>query len=318
MNSPEISVIVPVYKVEKYLNKCIDSILAQTFEDFELILVDDGSPDRCGEICDEYARRDNRIKVIHKENGGVSSARNAGLDIARGKYVNFIDSDDWIEKEALETLYKLSSQTGADIVQGKGSIVKDELEVKLIKKRSFNEYSNIEALYELFNYKNGEIRIVAFNKLYLRKLFKYLRYPEGKIYEDEYLTPRLIYKANKILVVNSQLYHYRLSENSIMRSEFNIKNLDRVYIIREECKFYKKIGENKLYEKLMISYGFILIDMYKKVKEHIDNSLQITNNIRDEFNNNYKIFMKNKDATCRNKVIFTIFKFAPDILVKFI
>lgn len=129
MNNPEISVIVPVYKVEKDLNKCIDSILLQTFKDFELILVDDGSPDKCGEICDKYEYEDNRIKVIHKENGGVSSARNAGIDIARGKYINFVDSDDWIERESLEVLYKIANETCADIVQGKGVIAKDEANI---------------------------------------------------------------------------------------------------------------------------------------------------------------------------------------------
>lgn len=315
MIRPEISIIVPVYKVEKYLNKCIDSILLQTFEDFELILVEDGSPDKCGEICDKYEKEDNRIKVIHKENGGVSSARNAGIAIARGKYINFIDSDDWIERESLETLYKIANETCADIVQGKGVIAKAQVDIELIKNSTFNEYSNVEALHDLFNYDSGEIRIVPFNKLYSIKLFSGLRYPEGKIHEDEYLTPRLIYKANKVVVVDSQLYHYRLSEDSIMRSKFSIKNLDRIYILSEECEFYREIGERELYNKSLKSYGLTLIDMYKKSKKYLDNSLEITNDIKVKFNNNYKIFMRNKEATFKNKVIFTFFRFIPNIII---
>ena len=113
--SPKISIIVPVYKVEKYIHKCIDSILNQTFKDFELILVDDGSPDNCGKICDEYAKKDSRVIVIHKENGGLSSARNSGLDIARGDYIGFVDSDDYIENDMYELLYNLCEENNCDI-----------------------------------------------------------------------------------------------------------------------------------------------------------------------------------------------------------
>ena len=113
---PELSVIVPVYKVEKYLSKCIDSILAQTFTDFELILIDDGSPDRCGEICDEYAAKDSRIIVIHQQNKGVSAARNAGLEIAKGKYIGFVDSDDWIEPEMYQILIATANETASELV----------------------------------------------------------------------------------------------------------------------------------------------------------------------------------------------------------
>lgn len=116
ITKPKISIIVPVYKAEPYLRKCIDSILNQTFKDFELILVDDGSPDRCGEICDEYALKDSRIKIIHKENSGRSSARNVGLDIAQGEYIGFVDSDDWIEPDMYEVLYSKAKIESADII----------------------------------------------------------------------------------------------------------------------------------------------------------------------------------------------------------
>lgn len=112
---PEVSIIVPVYKVEPYLNKCVDSILAQTFTDFECILVDDGSPDSCGKICDEYVQKDSRVKVIHQENQGLSAARNSGLDMASGAWIVFVDSDDWIEPDAVEVLYRAALQNDADM-----------------------------------------------------------------------------------------------------------------------------------------------------------------------------------------------------------
>ena len=115
---PEISVIVPVYKVEKYIKKCVDSILAQSFTDFELWLVDDGSPDNCGTICDEYAKKDERVKVIHKKNGGLSDARNVALDVMQGKYVFFVDSDDWISNDALESTYEALKRTGTKVATG--------------------------------------------------------------------------------------------------------------------------------------------------------------------------------------------------------
>lgn len=318
MNNPEISVIVPVYKVESYLKKCIESILSQTFDNFELILVDDGSPDRCGEICDEYAQKDNRIKVVHKENGGLSSARNIGIDIARAKYINFIDSDDWIEKESLETLYKLANETGADIVQGKGVIAKNEKKRELIKKMSFNTYTNIQALHELFNYEGGEIRVVAFNKLYSRNLFEDLRYPEGIIHEDEYLTPRLIYKANKIVVIDSQLYNYRLSENSIMRSEFSIKNLDKLYVLNNISEFYEFINQYDLKKKTEIIYILALIDSYKKVYKNIDNKEEILNKLKVDFNNLYGKIIKFSDVNIKIKIFLTLFKISPKFASKII
>ena len=115
---PKVSIIVPIYNVEKYIHKCIDSILSQTFTDFELILVDDGSPDKCGEICEQYALKDNRIKVVHKENGGLSDARNAGIDVASGKYIYFIDSDDWISPNSIISLLNFAEDNQCEIVQG--------------------------------------------------------------------------------------------------------------------------------------------------------------------------------------------------------
>ena len=182
-----ISVIVPIYKVEKYLHRCIDSVLAQTFTDFELILVDDGSPDNCGKICDEYAEKDNRIHVIHKENGGLSDARNAGIDWAfansDSEWITFIDSDDWIHPKYLETLYNAVKETGCEIsicgyeeTTGDSPKVDDiNLQAVIVSTEDFFCEHNVNA-------------VVAWGKLYKKELFREIRYPVGKLHEDEFNT----------------------------------------------------------------------------------------------------------------------------------
>ena len=176
----DISVIVPVYNVEKYLEKCIDSILSQTFKNFEIILVDDGSTDSCGIICDEYERLDNRVKVIHKINGGLSSARNSGLEIASGEYVAFVDSDDWIDKNMYQELYNEAKKNNADIVQCKFIKAKDEN--VSIYNNEFNEVEvigNLDALCNLYNERCIET-VVTWNKLYKRYLFNDIVFPQWK------------------------------------------------------------------------------------------------------------------------------------------
>ena len=183
--NPVISIIVPVYKVEKQLNKCIESILNQTFKDYELILVDDGSPDNCGHICDEYEKKDSRIKVIHKKNGGLSDARNAGLDIALGKYIGFVDSDDIIHPQMYEKLYNCINKSNLDIVQCKFKRFKsiEEININISDSElNFKEYNSQDAIIDLID--NNKINVNAWNKLYKRELFQNERYPKGKIHED--------------------------------------------------------------------------------------------------------------------------------------
>lgn len=172
---PELSIIVPVYKVEKYLPKCIDSILAQTFRDFELILIDDGSPDNCGAICDEYAARDSRIKVIHQENAGVSAARNAGLDIATGTFLGFVDSDDWIEPEMYETMIATAKEKQVDVVVCGIRYCSDggeSIRTDLIDNRAYTGEEMLKALYGKPNPTGGG----AVNKLFLRSKAEDIRF----------------------------------------------------------------------------------------------------------------------------------------------
>lgn len=242
---PTISVIVPVYKVEPYIHQCIDSILAQTYTDFELILVDDGSPDNCGLICDEYAKQDDRIRVIHQENQGLSAARNAGIDIAKGDYLTFIDSDDWVVSTYLKNLYLNITSCVADIaVCDKVEFWSDDSQ-ETYTTEEFNKTVHIsgpEAAKRVYCIGAG-VSIIACAKLFARRLFEHLRFPIGKIHEDQAVIPILLYNAKTVVVSDCKLYMYRQHTNSIMRTSFSTRHLDDIEAIESCISYFKEKKE---------------------------------------------------------------------------
>ena len=206
--NPLISVIVPVYNVEKLLPKCVDSILAQTHDNLEIILVDDGTPDRGGMICDEYAARDPRVRVIHKENGGLSSARNAGLDIARGEYIGFVDSDDWIEPEMYGTMLSLAKKHDVKLVcAGRYDVSERTGEKKkgLCPDRE-EVVSGEELAGRIFLWQG--LDSAAWDKLYHRSLWQSRRYPHGRINEDIPVTYRIALEAGRVALCPEPFYNY--------------------------------------------------------------------------------------------------------------
>ena len=215
---PIISVIIPVYKVEPYLRKCVDSVCNQTFRDLEIILVDDGSPDNCGKICDEYAAKDNRIVVIHKENGGISSARNAGIDIAQGEFLGFVDSDDWIEPDMYEFLYNNLIQEDADISVCGGYEHRDDRITDLIDPSIRAVASGHDAV-DLF-LPMETAGNASWNKLFRRHMFSQIRFPEGKLWEDSFIMVRLIDSANKVVFDMQQKHNYLRRAGSITMSGY--------------------------------------------------------------------------------------------------
>lgn len=314
MNSDLISVIVPIYKVEKYLKECVDSICNQTYSNLEIILVDDGSPDKCGQICDDYEKKDNRIKVIHKKNGGLSSARNAGLDIARGEFISFIDSDDCIAYDFIEKLHTLCIENNADIAEC--DFVSFQDGTKMTK-------DNVNIRIDIFSSKEKQIKmyiedyvksIIACNKLYKKYIYNNLRFPVGKINEDEFCTYKALYSCkNKIVVTNEQLYYYRYNPESIMGKKFNLKRLDGLEALVERKNFYKNHNEEELYIKTSEKYGEIIRYIYGLVKENIDNSQEILKKLHNDAKENYKEIKKYKDIKLGSKFKNMMFITCPNI-----
>lgn len=239
---PVISVIVPVYKVEPYLRRCVDSILAQTFTDFELILVDDGSPDNCGSICDEYAQKDPRVVVIHQQNGGLSAARNAGIDWAfansDSQWLSFVDSDDWVHPEYLERLLKAAVENGVSVsICGYAGTAGEEPEVR--------DTDMIPVLWkpEDFYVAHNTNATIACGKLYRKDCFREIRYPVGKIHEDEFTTYKILFGTDIVAFIQAPFYAYFQNPNSIVRSKWSEKRLDVLDALEERISFFK-INEN--------------------------------------------------------------------------
>ena len=221
----KITVIVPVYRVEQYLDRCIKSIVEQTYTNLEIILVDDGSPDLCPQLCDLWAEKDSRIKVIHKKNGGLSDARNAGLEVAEGEYIAFVDSDDWIESKYIEFLYLAIIQTEAEMSACQIRIVQEQDDVPEIKVQQTNVeiFSTEEALHSLIN--GYGFRAVVWNKLYKREFLLGEKFELGKLHEDEFFTYRIIDKCRSLAWIDTPLYNYRQRRGSIMAT-YSIRHLD--------------------------------------------------------------------------------------------
>ena len=245
---PTISVIVPVYKVEEYLLECIDSILAQTYTDFELILVDDGSPDNCGVICEEYAEKDRRVTVIHQENQGLSGARNSGIDAAKGEYITFVDSDDIVHEQYLEILLLgMGNNTGI-------TVCRLEPFVDMVIPGKLNSgaweyvgYESQDALIKLYE-GNAALPINAWGKLFRKSLLDNLRFPVGKLHEDQFFTPRVFFCAGRIVSCNAKLYYYRTRQESIMRTAFSAKRYDDLWAIDSCIAFFREKGETEIVE----------------------------------------------------------------------
>lgn len=224
--NPTISIIVPVYKVEKYLPACIDSILAQTFRDFELILVDDGSPDGCPALCDAAAEKDRRIRVIHQQNGGLSAARNAGLDIARGEWIGFVDSDDTVAPEMYGTLLELACEHGANLAVC-GILLVDEQDQCLAAPLPDPQTLVLDRKQAIARISSLPFH-TAWNKLYHREIFATLRYPVGRLNEDSFTAPAVLEQVTTAVYTQQQFYHYRQRTGSIMNSGQTLRNYDGV------------------------------------------------------------------------------------------
>ena len=312
-----VSIIVPIYKVELYMDECVESIVNQTYKKIEIILVDDGSPDSCPKKCDEWAKRDSRIRVIHKKNGGLSDARNIGIEEAKADFIAFVDSDDVINCEMIEKLYCNMIKENADLsvcnlkcfVDGEDTININEK----IPSQHLITFSNNEKFENLFNRRIG-ITVIAPNKLYRKKLFENIRFPKGKFHEDVYVIHRILDKANKVVYSYENLYHYRMRKNSITAS-FSLHRLDELDGLKDRVLFFFDNYKNtRLYELALTQYCDKLIRIYCLLCDNnlngvYKNELKM---VKKEFNMNYKKIL-NISKKIIKKFKYTIFRYFPKV-----
>jgi glycosyltransferase involved in cell wall biosynthesis len=307
---PKVSIIVPIFNVEQYLHKCIDSLLAQSLQDIEIILVDDGSKDSSEEICDEYDKKDKRIVVIHKINGGLSSARNAGIRIASGEYLGFVDGDDWVDTNMYEVLYELCNENNADI--GTCKISRNDKSVNNVKQgNKFNiEILNKEkAIHRMYE---GKLTgFSACNKLFEKKIFFNILFPEGRAYEDAAIMYRLYDYANCIVYVDEPFYHYIFRDNSITTGNFSEKRFD-IVLNYQEAYSYMELNYPCLCERLNQLYFSSLYGMFTDLIS--ENSLIDRNNY---LNKVIQLMKENNNRILKSSIIPIKYKFISQLLIHF-
>ncbi|MFD1848639.1 glycosyltransferase [Oceanobacillus bengalensis] len=312
-----ISVIVPVYNVKKYVAKCIESIINQTYKHLEILLINDGSTDESGMLCDLYGEKDHRIRVIHKENGGLSDARNKGLEHATGEYISFIDSDDFIHEVFYETLMNLIVSNKADIAQC--NFLKVYEEDNAIRSTDVDEktatYSNIEALDRL--YKNI-VKVVVWNKLYKRELLSDIQFPKGKIHEDEFTTYRILYKAGRIVTTSKPMYYYLQRTNSITGGKFNEKRLATLEASKEQIRFFDQRNLYKLKDKAIIRLETKLTGLMRDViKSDKENKEELFQDLRKCYKDSFHLFRDELGSgTVRRKPLMYVCNYSPDFVIK--
>lgn len=294
-----VSIVIPIFNVEKYLERCIESVINQTYKNLDIILVDDGSPDNCPKICDEYKKKDKRIKVIHKKNGGLSDARNCGMKIIKGDYLFFLDSDDYIPENAIEILLNIAIKNSSDIVVGKYLEFSND---NILKKNKDDEYE-----VENFDCKTSlqemmymhKIANSACGKIYKKSLFENIEYPKGKLMEDLGTTYKVFAKSKVITYTDFICYYYLVNnKGSIMNSNFKLNKLDGVKFAIEELNFMKQFNDDelvlaakyRLYEECMVRIG----EVPRKNKDIINNLYKYIINYRRDVVLNNKLYFKQR------------------------
>ncbi|MBO5397964.1 MAG: glycosyltransferase family 2 protein [Clostridia bacterium] len=276
-----ITIVVPVYKVEQYLKKCVDSIINQTYKNLEIILVDDGSPDNCGNMCDEYANLDSRVKVIHKENGGLSSARNAGIEIAKGKYISFVDSDDYITNDYIEFLYNLILTNNVKVSICSHTVIYD---TGLVLEKATNEHSVIDTktAIERILYDEG-LDTSAWAKLYETKLFENIKYPNGKLFEDSATTCKILCECDKVAIGSKSKYFYLIRNNSITKTNFSSNKMDLItstkdmgeYVLNKYPDLKKAVNR-----RIMYAYLSTLSQLANSKEKHLEEQKELLDYIK--------------------------------------
>lgn len=306
MNQPLVSIIVPCYKVEQYLPNCIESVLNQSYHNWELILVDDGSPDRSGEICDEYAMKDKRIKVIHKENAGVAAARNSGIEIATGDFATYLDGDDFLHPDCLKALVYIAEKQHVDIVQC-GYVRGNDI---CFPDANFSEEIALYTNHAIFA--KDLAKIIVWGKLYRMDILKDIRIPEGRYFEDDLVTWRWYYAAQSIAVTTNPYYYYTCNEQSMMAQHRKKPNLSFIEAYEERVDFFRTTAERDLEDyshrhlckSLCLSYGNPNLTFEQKRL------------IKKTFHNSWHCIRFSPYIDWKYKFLFSMFACCPNIVTK--
>lgn len=310
-----ISVIVPIYKVENYLNKCVESIAAQSYSNLEIILVDDGSPDNCPQMCDEWTAKDSRVKAIHKENGGLSDARNAGLAVATGEYISFIDSDDWIEPEFMEVLLDAITTTGADIAEC-GTRLVDEDGNKLSARgvKADETLSTVDALVRLVN--EAGIFQTVWNKLYRRSVIGDILFEKGKYNEDDYFSYQVFDRAKKVTIVSKPMYNYLQRSGSIMGVGYNPRRLEGLQARVLRMNYLQKYPEtaNLTRQNLVLDCMWHLQSILRHLEGQSQKDAKRT--VLDILKSVSKVPSNKLTLNAKYKLWYSLFRFAPVMTAK--
>ncbi len=308
---PEISVIVPVYNVFNCLDRCIESILSQSFSDFELIMVDDGSTDGCLEKCDEWSKKDSRIKVIHKENGGLSDARNTALDRISGEFISFIDSDDYVSPDFLQVMYDAIIRTGSMMSVCNIESFNDKGERKLSYIGS-NEERTVsgEEMYQTLYQPS------ACNKLYHKSIFRDLRYPQGKLFEDCFIYHFILEKLDKLVYVGKTLYFYYIRSDSIMHDEYKLKNTDIVDAVYERATFLDSHGHHEHADEAYLAIYSRLASAYTLLDKKDPIVRERLSELKKLYNSCYKRMITDIHYNKKQKLRLWLFRFFPNLHVK--
>ncbi len=283
-----VSIVIPVYNRRDYIDKCIRSIVNQSYKYLEIILVDDGSTDGSAELLDNYAGKDSRIIVIHKMNGGLSDARNAGIDAASGEYLCFVDADDYVNSHYVEYMLSTCIEYNCDmtICSFRDVYPFDTFEFNSKQRYSVVIETNVEALGDIYSPKNVET-IVAWNKLYKRSLFEEIRYPVGRIHEDEYTTPMLIYNSNKVARIDAELYFYLHNDTGITGSQYSLARLDILWALEGRMDFFRLKNLMELYYNDLYKYLQKILVCYYMISKSSFCDRSIKKDLMDKYKNAY-------------------------------
>lgn len=306
-----ITVIIPVYNVEKYLNKCMESVVNQTYKSLEILLIDDGAKDSSGFMCDSWAERDSRIKVIHKENGGLSSARNCGLDQAHGNYIMFVDSDDFMSEDIVSILYEDIKRTKADIAICDAMHIFEDYKVVFDTGKETRTYTSIEAIQEMWYQKS--FLPSAWGKLYKLELFQNIRFTENRLYEDIDIMHELFWKAETIIYRNDKLYGYVHRDESITTQKFSERDLDIFIISDKMLEFADKVDPKLLPAAESYATVAALRILLNAPEEKFQGAMHKAENIIKKYG---KKTMKNRNIRTKQKYALIMFFYCRPLLKK--